>query len=369
MTNTAPRPVTTGLRGSVYGLSHDLSPEQIEALGRELDALFHRELQTLGAADADYIRRVISAQRWLAIAGRAQFYLGFFPPAWVAGVVTLGVAKIIDNMEIGHNVMHGQYDWMRDPAINSQTFEWDNVCPAEQWRYTHNVVHHASTNILRRDRDLGYGSFRATPRQRWRPYYLGNLAYSAILGTLFEWGVAAHGLDIPGRIAGRRTPEENRLLVKQFQAKAARQVLKDYVLFPALTGPLFLSTLAGNAAANVVRNIWAFSVIACGHFPDGSVVIAPDEVAEETRPMWYVRQIVTSSNIRGGRLMHLMTGNLSLHIEHHLFPDLPARRYLAISGEVEQICKKYGLPYKTAPMWRQVGSVLKHLARLSLPTR
>lgn len=357
------------LPAGLYTLRHDLDPDQVEALGRELDDLNRRQRQSLGAADADYIRRVMRAQKALAIGGRALFYVGFFPPAWIAGVLALGAAKIIDNMEIGHNVMHGQYDWMRDPAVNSQTFEWDNVCPAEQWRYTHNVVHHTNTNILRKDGDLGYGSFRVTPRQRWRPYYLGNLAYAAILGTLFEWGVAMHGLDLPGRIAGRRTREQNRPLVRQFRRKAARQVLKDYVLFPVLTGPLFLSTLAGNAAANVVRNVWAFLVIACGHFPDGSVVFDHNQIGQENRGMWYVRQIVTSTNIRGGRLIHLMTGNLSLHIEHHLFPDLPARRYLAVSHEVQDICRRYGIPYKTGPMYRQVGSVLKHLARLSLPTR
>jgi NADPH-dependent stearoyl-CoA 9-desaturase len=31
---------------------------------------------------------------------------------WVLGASTLGMAKILENMEIGHNVLHGQWDWM-----------------------------------------------------------------------------------------------------------------------------------------------------------------------------------------------------------------------------------------------------------------
>ncbi|MFI7586895.1 fatty acid desaturase family protein [Spongisporangium articulatum] len=369
LTPGAPAVAGRDLDAGVYHLERSLSAAEVEAFGREIDALRHRHQADLGAEDAAYIRRVLKIRRWLEIGGRGLFFVGFLPPAWVAGVLALGAAKIIDNMEIGHNVMHGQYDWMRDPTLNSRTFEWDNVCPSAQWKYTHNVVHHTYTNVLRKDRDLGYAVIRVTDEQRWRPYYLGNPLYALVLGSMFEWGVALHALELDNTHAGRRTWEENRPLLRQTRRKAARQVLKDYILFPALTGPLFVSTALGNLAANGVRNVWAFAVIACGHFPDGSVVFRAEDVEGETRAAWYVRQIVSSSNISGGRLMHLMTGNLSLHVEHHLFPDLPARRYRMLSAELQEICARYGVPYKTGPMWRQVASVSKHLVRLALPPR
>ena len=63
-------------------------------------------------------------------------------------------------MEIGHNVMHGQYDWMGDPAISSRNFEWDTACPADQWRHSHNYMHHTYTNVLGMDDDVGYGVVR-----------------------------------------------------------------------------------------------------------------------------------------------------------------------------------------------------------------
>ena len=60
--------------------------------------------------------------------------------------------------------------------------------------------------------------------------------------------------------------------------KVRNQALKDYVLFPALTGPLFPLTLAGNATANLVRNIWAFNIIFCGHFPAGVATFTEEEM-------------------------------------------------------------------------------------------
>ena len=99
-----------------------LTPEQADAFGRELDVIKERLMADLGEKDAEYIRRVIKTQRALEVGGRA---LLFVPPAWLLGTAMLGVSKILDNMEIGHNIMHGQYDWMRDPTIRGRDFEWD----------------------------------------------------------------------------------------------------------------------------------------------------------------------------------------------------------------------------------------------------
>jgi len=146
-----------------------------------------------------------------------------------------------------------------------------------------------------------------------------------------------------------------------------KQVLKDYLLFPALTGPFFLSTLAGNATANVVRNIWTFNIIFCGHFPSGTQTFTAEECQNETKGQWYLRQMLGSANIEGSDLFHIMSGNLSHQIEHHLFPDVPANRYPEMAPEVEAICQKYGLPYNTGPLRKQLGSTWIKIAKLSLP--
>ena len=142
-----------------------MTDEQLDAFGKELDALRARAVADLGERDADYINGVIRAQRGLEVAGRGLLMLGFLPPAWIGGTAALSVSKILDNMEIGHNVMHGQYDWMKDPRLDGKTFEWDTASPGDQWRHSHNYMHHTHTNVLGKDRDIGYGILRMSEDQ------------------------------------------------------------------------------------------------------------------------------------------------------------------------------------------------------------
>jgi linoleoyl-CoA desaturase len=326
-----------------------------------------RIVDDLGERDREYIYSIIKAQRGFEIAGRGLMYLGFLPPFWLAAVAALSVSKILDNMEIGHNVMHGQYDWMREPGLNSRVFEWDTVCPADQWKHSHNYIHHTYTNIHNKDRDIGYGILRMDETQHWNPLRLGQPLYAFGLMMLFEWGVMGHDLEVENIVRGKRKWSDIKRLVTGMWRKAGRQVLKDYVVFPALTGPLFVSTLAGNVTANLIRNVWAYSIIFCGHFPTGVQTFTEDETADETRGEWYVRQMLGSANITGSKLFHIMSGNLSHQIEHHLFPDLPANRYPQLAPEVRELCEKYGLPYNTGSLGKQVGSVWLKIFKLALP--
>jgi len=349
------------------GLQDRLTPQQIEAFGREMDELRQRIVADLGQEDVDYIHNIIKIQRQLEIAGRGLLFAGFFPPAWVAGVAALSVSKILDNMEIGHNILHGQYDWTRDPALSSQKFEWDMVGPADNWRHSHNYIHHTYTNILDKDRDIGYGVLRMDPAQRWHPYYLGNPAYAALIAFFFQWAIMLHDLEFDRILKGERTVSDTKEVAAKMVKKASRQVGKDYVVFPLLTGPAAPLTLVGNATANLTRNLWSFSIIFCGHFPADVESFTQEETENESRGQWYLRQILGSANITGGKLFHIMSGNLSHQIEHHLFPDIPARRYPQIAGEVRAICEKYGLPYNTGSLSHQLSSVAKKIVKLALP--
>jgi fatty acid desaturase len=344
-----------------------LTPEQVEALGRELDELRNRVRADLGERDAEYIRRIIKTQRGLEIGGRALLEVGFLPPAWLAGVSALSLSKILDNMEIGHNVMHGQYDWMKDPALDSKAFEWDTACPGDQWRHSHNYMHHTHTNVLGKDRDIGYGILRMSEDQPWRPRDIANPVYALLLALLFQWGVALHDLEVDRIEAGEIELSDKRDIVRAIWRKGRRQVLKDYVVFPLLAGPGAPFVITGNLTANLVRNVWAFAIIFCGHFPEGVEEFSEEEVENETRGGWYLRQMLGSANLTGSRLFHILSGNLSHQIEHHLFPDIPAHRYAEIAVEVREICERYGLPYNTGPLRKQFGSVVKKIFRLALP--
>jgi NADPH-dependent stearoyl-CoA 9-desaturase len=350
-----------------------LTEADIENLAVELDAIRLDIEDSRGERDSRYIRRTIAAQRALEVTGRLMLAASSRRSAWWAGTVTLGVAKIIENMEIGHNVMHGQWDWMNDPEIHSSTWEWDMSGASKHWRFTHNFMHHKYTNILGMDDDVGYGLLRVTRDAKWKPFNLGNLLYNTILALGFEWGVGLQHLELGRMFKGRDDRDATMERLREFSAKAGRQVAKDYVAWPAVTslspGATFSSTLKANAVANVIRNVWANAVIFCGHFPDGAEKFTKTDMAGESKGEWYLRQMLGSANFEGGPALRFMSGNLCHQIEHHLYPDLPSSRLHEISLRVRQVCDKYDLPYTTGSFLLQYGKTWRTIAKLSLPDK
>jgi linoleoyl-CoA desaturase len=346
-----------------------LSRTEVDAFQAELDAVRASVMNTLGQADVDHIRRVIRNCRISEVSGRALLHFGLGPVSWVGGVLALAHAKILDNMEIGHNIMHGQYDWTGDPALNSHRFEWDIACDGDAWRHSHNVVHHTYTNILGKDRDLGYSLLRMTPEQRWKPrHWLQPLA-NLMLALGFQYGVGSHDLEI-GRYKHGAVPKPVfQARLRAFTQKVGKQWFKDYLLFPALALWSAPRVLAGNFAANLLRNLWTYLIIFCGHFTEGVAIYREEDTRNETRGDWYIRQISGSSNLTGGRWFHVLTGHLSHQIEHHLFPDMPAHRYPEVAPKVQALCAKYGLHYNTGSLFKQYLTVMKRILVNTLPPR
>jgi linoleoyl-CoA desaturase len=396
-----------------------LSDEQLAAIGKEFDELHEEVKADLGDRDSRYIRGVIALQRRLALLGRALLFASRCKPAWVAGTATLSTAKILENMEIGHNVMHGQWDWMNDPVINSQVWDWDTASTKEAWKHSHNFIHHTYTNILGKDRDLGYEIMRIDPHQRWHPVYLLQPLYNVVLMLVFEWGVAFHDMDFDAIRAGEKSTSEVRKDLKGIAGKARAQIQKDYIAWPALSAALstaaqagveavldgrrrrrrrgalgllrrvrplrqadrsagefsavdafrraFVATVWANATANVIRNVWSNAIIFCGHFPDQTYVFTEQEVRDEQPGGRYVRQLIGAANIEGSPFFHVMSGNLGYQVEHHLYPDMPSSRYGEIAPRVREICRRYGLPYNTGPFSKQWTNVQRTILRLAFP--
>ncbi len=350
---------------------------QLEAFEKELDAIGQEQRKTLGERDARYIRGILRTVRVTETLGRALLLMGWFPPTWILGAFLLGISKIIDNMELGHNVMHGQFNFMNDPQFNGDTFDWDNTCPKEEWRHSHNFVHHNYTNVIGKDRDFGYGLLRLSSDLRWSWLHPFQLLLTALLAAYFQWFVAIHDMQMDKVAIGRRKWSEVRPQWLLVRAKIWRVVKRDYLVWPLIgagVGALFghaqdaaLAVLAGNAIANLIRNVWAWAIIFCGHFTEDIYTFSRESIEGETKGQWYLRQILGSSNISGSKLLHLMSGNLSHQVEHHLFPDIPANRYIEMAPKVRAVCAKYGIPYNTGSFWWQLMTVFKRIARYSLP--
>jgi NADPH-dependent stearoyl-CoA 9-desaturase len=398
-----------------------LTSEQIEELGREFDAIHDDVKAELGERDRKYITSMIEMHRRMVVLARVLLVGSRHRPVWIAGTTILSLAKILENMEIGHNVMHGQWDWMNDPYINSSTWDWDSASTAEAWKHSHNYIHHTYTNIRGKDRDLGYEIMRIDPHQKWNPVYLFQPFYNLVLAALFEWGVATHDLDFEAIKRGEKSKAQIRRELKGMARKGRQQITKDYVVFPVISGLVstgvelalaatrsaqqrksrprrlldgawqkanpttsndgivrqlierrsfrqpFRSTLTADFTANVVRNVWSYAIIFCGHFPDQTYTFSEEETADETRGAYYVRQLLGAANIEGSPLFHVISGNLGYQVEHHLYPDMPSTRYAEIAPRVKELCERYELPYNSGPFLKQLGMVQRTIIRLAFP--
>ncbi|MCT7658357.1 fatty acid desaturase family protein [Mycobacterium deserti] len=345
----------------IAAYSH-LSDADIEALGYELDAIRRDVEDSRGERDATYIHRTIKFQRALDVAARLLIGTSRSRAGWWVGTAALAFAKSVENMEISHNVSHGQWDWMNDPEIHSSSWEWDMVGLSSQWRYAHNYRHHVFSNVLELDDDLGFGVMRVSRDQPWRPQYLLQPLQNLVLAATFEWGIALHDVDMKWDRGIAANPEARALL-----KKVGRQAVKDYALFPALSRSRWRRTLGANATANLMRNLWAYMVIFCGHFPDGAEKFTADVIEKETRAEWYLRQMLGAANFKAGPLMAFASGNLCYQIEHHLFPDLPSNRYAQIATRVRALCEKYDLPYTSGSLAHQYFLTLRTVHKLALP--
>lgn len=346
-----------------------LSEAQQKEFGRRIEQIRAEVMQSLGEQDAEYIYKVRDFVRYSEIASRGMLmFAGWLPPVWLLATGLLGVSKIVENMELGHNVMHGQYDWLNDPALNGTAYDWDTISTGEDWKYCHNYIHHTYTNIVGKDHDVGYGLLRVSRGQPWEPRFYINLPAAAVLMLFFEWFVGVQNLHLEDVHAYRsKTWQQVWIESKNLRKKIVRQVSKDYVFFPVIAGVNFLPVLSGNFVANIIRNLWSSAVIFNGHFTEDAENFEADCTENETRAQWYIRQIRGSSNFSGGLVMHFLSGNLSHQIEHHLFPDMPANRYAQVAPQIQALCAEFGIHYNQASFVKQFATVWQRLAQHSVP--
>ncbi|UUS66503.1 MULTISPECIES: acyl-CoA desaturase [unclassified Acinetobacter] len=349
--------------------SRYLSPEQTAEFGEKVEQIRREIMQSVGEKDAVYIYKIRNFVRYSEIASRCMLmFAGWIPPVWLLGTGLLGISKIVENMELGHNVMHGQFDWLNDPSLNGANYDWDTIATGQDWKYTHNYVHHTYTNIVGMDHDVGYGLIRVSESQKWEPRFLFNIPLAAQLMVFFEWYVGIQRLHLEDVIAYKtKTWKDVWHEAADVRQKIKRQVIKDYVFFPLIAGPNAIPVFAGNAVANVIRSLWASAVIFNGHFTEDAENFEMDNTENETRAEWYLRQIRGSSNFSGTQWLHILSGNLSHQIEHHLFPDMPANRYAEAAPKIKALCEEYGIHYNEASFIKQFASVWVRLAKCSVP--
>jgi NADPH-dependent stearoyl-CoA 9-desaturase len=335
-----------------------LSEKQLSDLVADLHKIRDETLSTLGKRDAKYILDIRRLQIIFEISGRVSLMLCFIPIFWVIGVILLFISKALNNMELGHNVMHGQYDFMNHPHINSTKYEWEQLSYSDFWQYSHNFAHHTQTNLIGLDADIKFLVFRMKPDIKWKVRHLFQPLYFFVVSLLlFNPGVVLFDIKKSKKIRN----------IRPAVRKIRNHILKNYVLFPLLSAPLFIPVLLGNLTASILYNLWSSILIFCNHFTESTKFFTYDK--NESKGEGYVRNILSSVNITGPSWFHILAGHLSFHIEHHLFPDMPSSRLKEIAPKVEAICKKYEIPYNKASLFSNYCSVIKQVFKCSFPTK
>lgn len=331
------------------------------------EAIKHRHQADIGKRDVDYIRKIRRYSRIFEVLGRSAVMLLPGPLA-LLGVPLVFLHRNLESIEIGHNVLHGQYDSLPEvPEFHSHNFKWKAPIDEAGWRQEHNATHHVYTNVFEKDPDLSHGFLRTNaqvPHTKWHyfqvPFYL-LLAYPTILyffnnqnlGRSDTFRAEKFPLGNKG-YATFKNPEHlsDAQIDKRIRLSVLRVLVKEYGVFPLLallSGLGFWKVFLCNALADLLNNYWIALTIQATHFTEP---LQPDD-AINNKSNWYISQLDSSVNFKGTRLQSIFWGHLNYQIEHHLYPDIPSHRYPDIAREVQAVCRQYDLPYKVNESWGQ----------------
>ncbi len=355
--------------------------DQIEA---EFEAIKQRYRSKLGPADVAYIKGLRLKSRLAELVGRGLLWISPEPITFSLGVAFTWLHRNLEAIEIGHNVLHGQYDSFAEiPQFHSHNFKWKAPIDEEAWRREHNGQHHVHTNVYELDPDLNHGILRMNDQQPWNSYHRWQVpvylffAYPIVLysfnGQNLGFRQTFRELKFPKGNEGYApvhnpgvTPEQ---LKRRHWLSIGRVLFKEYLLFPLLalaTGFSFWKVMLGNLLADVINNYWISLTIQATHLTEP---LQPEDALKH-KGHWYLTQLDSSVNFKGGRTMSILWGHLNYQTEHHLFPDIPSRHYPDIALEVQEVCQRHGLPYKCNPTWfHAIRNYLAVMWKFSFPPK
>jgi linoleoyl-CoA desaturase len=349
--------------------------DRLRRFGEELDALKQRVTARMGAEDVRYVKRLNFFSRAMEATGRALIFFSPEPVSFLLGVGALWIHKQLQATEIGHSALHGAWDRLPGAEkFGSKEYRWDTPIDEASWRYAHNALHHGNTNVAGRDPDVRFGTVRLTEQTPWNEQNRGQLTVAlAVIWPNFSFFIGSHvcGLndvflhrDEKPDVLRDRSRDSVRQAWRQGLRKYVPYYLYNYVLWPALAGPMFWKVLLGNWLAETLRDVYSAATIFCGHVGE-DVKSYPAGTRSHGKGQWYAMQVEASNDFRVSWPVSVLCGALDLQIEHHLFPQLPPQRLREIAPEVEAICARYGVAYRKDTWGRTLKKALAHIGRLA----
>jgi fatty acid desaturase len=81
------------------------------------------------------------------------------------------------------------------------------------------------------------------------------------------------------------------------------------------------------------------------------------------------RQVLTSRNIRGGRITDFIFGGLNYQIEHHLFPSMPRPNLRRAQALIRSYCHSHDVAYREDSLPASYAQTLRHLRSVGSEAR
>lgn len=344
-----------------------LSIVEMYVFGEEFDVICDCVIGSFGVFDICYICCVVVVVCWFGVGGCGLLFLVVFLLLFwmlllwlvvIIGMLLLVLLKILENMELGYNVMYGQFDWIGDFKFNGNIYEWDIVVIVDNWCKIYNFCYYIYINVCGMDDDIGYGLLCIFLEQCWKLFYLLQLIIVLIFVLLFQWGVVVQDFCFGCWLKGCMSVCVMWLQICLVVCKMLCQVLKDYVFFLLLVGLFFFIVMLGNLVVNGLCNIWIYVIIFCGYFIVELEIFFKECLCNELCGYWYLCQLCGLFNISGGFLINVLLGNFSYQIEYYFYLDLLVNCYVVIVKEVKDICCCYGQYYNNGLLLCQFGQVV-----------
>jgi fatty acid desaturase len=279
---------------------------------------------------------------------------------WVLLIAVLLAAATTQVAFLGHDAGHKQIfrtrraNYLLGTALGNLgiglSYGW--------WTDKHNR-HHAHPNEVDRDPDVGVGALVFTARQARSRGRFGRLlsrtqAYLFFPLLLLE-GLNLHAASLraltrrPVRSASCRALE-----IALFTAHVAGYLTVLFVLLTPVQAIAFIAVHQG-----------LFGLyLGCSFAPNhkGMPVLTADNDLDYLR-----RQVLTTRNVRGGRVVDFALGALNYQIEHHLFPSMPRPNLRRAQPLIRGFCLANGVAFEETGLLRSYGLALRHLHRVGSP--
>ena len=283
---------------------------------------------------------------------------------WWQLLLAAGLAVVLTQVSfLAHDAAHRQ-------IFKSGTWnDWTSLILANAlagmsvgWWTNKHTKHHGNPNTEGKDPDIDSGVLAFTPAQGLDAKGAGGVRgwFAARQGWAFFPLLLLEGLNLHAQglklVFGRRPVKRRWLEGSLIIGRLSAYVALVFVVLSPGKAFAFLGVQLG------LYGLYMGASFAPNH--KGMAILAPRSTVDFLR-----RQVMTSRNIRGGRLVDFAMGGLNYQVEHHLFPSMPRPNLRRAQPVVKAFCERNGIHYTETGLFASYRIVVRYLNRVGLGAR